>query len=238
MWSVQPNTTSPRGNFSITVRTLRNGTGTDFFYDPIPDYMFEVPATTGQAVVTVNGITAQCSTDREFIGQWWDPYYETNAYDSNTYSAALNRYHNCSFSYSTVATPMVFNSSTGTSGNVATVGTEVTITGSGFVSAGAPNGTVQVRFGGAACNITSVLETEITCILGQMKTGYYHPVVIVSCSGQAAIDDGSDQIFFSLQVHRSADPSFKPYRIPCLPSPAPSTLTHRMPFLEVCGAVH
>lgn len=200
MWTMQPNSSNPRGNLTITVRTLQNGSTSDLLYDPIPDYMFEVPAEVGQAVVTVNDVTAQCSTARDFVGQWWDPYYDSSSYDGATYSGEYTRTHDCSFEYTESSTPVVTNSSTGADGNIGTVGDLVTITGSGFISPNATNSTAQVRFGGAACTLVTRTRTQITCTLGHMKSGQYHPVVIVSHIGQARIASGALQVNVPLAV--------------------------------------
>ena len=63
------------------------GGGDDLFYDPIPANLFEVRNPSPNAVVTVNGYTAECSTNRAFSDESYDVYDESlsDCFLPNTY---------------------------------------------------------------------------------------------------------------------------------------------------------
>ena len=64
---------------TTTVAAITDGGGNDLYYDPIPADFFERVVDKPQAVITVNGINAECATHRDVSGpsydKTFDPYY-------------------------------------------------------------------------------------------------------------------------------------------------------------------
>jgi hypothetical protein len=60
------------------------------------------------------------------------------------------------------------------------LGTEVVITGSGFMPSAENN---SVLIGGIKCNVTSANETTIRCYVGNGPTGSYDVIVLVDEKG-------------------------------------------------------
>jgi plastocyanin len=265
--NARPYPSENRGSITVVAEALVDGNMADLFYDPIPDYMFELDtADVPNAVITVNDVVAECSTGRDFVDRAWDtygvPYGEGDAtkvllagvndntamglqacigecdsdsqcagqlecfqrengepipgcsgdgagqtwdycYDPAKYVQAPY-YHrvpgnDCSFQYLDDVTPEIFDSTSGQAGNVVTAGDEIVITGRRFLqNGGFPE--VQVRIGGALCNVTDLNDTQITCVVSDMKGGLYHPDVITADAGHARIVEGANPLNYATRV--------------------------------------
>ena len=261
--NTRPYPSENRGSITVVATDLVDGNAADLFYDPIPDYMFEVDtADVPNAVLTVNDVVAECSTGRDFVDRAWDtygvPYSEgdqtlvllsgTNdnsavelkacigecdsdsqcagnlrcfqrgngepvpgcagdgegmnwdyCYDPADVAEAPYYYrvpgNDCSFQYLDEVTPEIFNSASGQTGNLVTAGDEIVITGRRFLQ-----GEVQVRVGGAVCNVTGLDDTEITCVVSDMKGGLYHPDVITADAGHARIIEGATPLDYATRI--------------------------------------
>jgi len=206
--NLSPYPAQQRGTVTVSVATLQNGTSGDLLYDPIPDHMFEVPVSTSQATVEVNDIRAQCASSRLFVNQWWDEYYDdysdARRARQRRQAYGATQYDDCSFVYDDYVTPIVLDTVTGQPNNTAAAGENITITGTGFMPLS--SSVVQVRFGGAPCAVVAHSATTISCTLAAMKSGLYHPVVIVSGVGQARVSESASKLRYPLRV-RSVTPS-------------------------------
>ena len=129
---------------TVTAAVVTTGGGSDLFYNPIPAEFFEVATTKPNAVIVVNGINAECATNRDISSFGYDitfdPFYSVDPAialdckgDPNKagckfeYSAA-----DCTFKYEESSTPKITKVTTSGAGNDAVAGDEVTIEGTGF----------------------------------------------------------------------------------------------------------
>jgi hypothetical protein len=111
------------GLAQATVTTMQDGSGNDLFYDPIPAFLFEVEAFKPQAHIEVNGITAVCATNRDFVGRSHD-----------LYEVVVDEPNDCSFQYSPELTPMFNQVTTTKPENKVYNGDIITIRGQGFAA--------------------------------------------------------------------------------------------------------
>ena len=125
----------------------------------------------------------------------------TPAKGSNPSTAAISVISNgitfpgsFTFTYSSASTPTVtsINPTSGTTGQI------LTISGSNFIS-----GQTSVSIGGAACSLTNVSSSSITCTVGSSPAGSQSVVVSVSSIGKS---NSNIQFQYSLQVN-SASPT-------------------------------
>lgn len=192
---VRPYPSENRGLMNATVETILDGNVEDLFYDPIPEYMFEMDTNLPAAVVTVNDVVAECSTGRNFVDRMWDNY--TTAYE---YGYANRVYSNdCSFIYNDDDTPQIFNTSSDHPENHVTSGDEIRITGAGFAQP-TLEASIQVFVGGTKCLVSNYTDTQIVCILSDMKTGKYHPSVITEHMGLAMVMEGAEPVHYAARV--------------------------------------
>ena len=192
---IHPYPSENRGVVAVSAVTLVQGSATDLFYDPIPDYMFEVDtADIPNAVVTVNDVVAECAAGRDFLN-----FYVDNYTFGGAYSAASYQDNNCSYQYFEGATPVVLNSTSDHADGVTLEpGGVVTIAGTGFRQH--PGTEVQVSIGGVDCTVTSHTDAEIQCLAQETKTGVYHPTVIASDVGQARVHPWARPVYYPLVI--------------------------------------
>ena len=127
---------------TVTAALVTTGGGPDLFYSPVPAEFFEVASQQPNAVVKVNGVNAECATNRDIsrfkYDKTFDPYYNIDPTasvdcrsDPTTPGCAFGypTPPDCSFSYSAARTPAITLVTTARAGNQAVAGDDVTIEG-------------------------------------------------------------------------------------------------------------
>ena len=103
---------------------------------------------------------------------------------------------NCSFNYSTEATPFV-NSVSPSSGQA---GTTIILYGSGFQADGADGGGVTVWLGEVECMVTTVADNEIRCVVQPQAAGAVSVSVYVEGRGYAGVNQSATCFRYTLMV--------------------------------------
>lgn len=158
----------------------------------------------------VNGIKAECATNRDVFGpnydKTFDPYYaidkaterECNGDPTKGNCSFAYSSPDCSFVYDPSFTPVISKVTTSQANNEANAGDEIVIHGTGFL--GSP--TVQV--GGAPCAVEFENDTLVKCTVTHMKAGKYHPVLVSSEVGQAEIANNVKRIVYQIVIKEIA----------------------------------
>lgn len=160
-------------NVTAVVDTLQDASPGTRRFDPIPVYMTKLAQSGTSATVVVRGIDAACEGITSQGGG------------------------NCTFAYSTAATPSVTSVDTSTGTGTVVNGDTITITGNNLQYNG---GGVTVSFAGSDCVTQTHTSTEVTCLVTHATHGAYIPEVTVEHTGLATIAGGVSEIEYGFGV--------------------------------------
>ena len=173
-------------NSTMEVISLQNGTESELFFEPAPVWMFEVPLgwATGDSVnsnvevYTTSGsgdvLKAVCAGQGEAFPGFW--------------GSVKGSEDQCSYGYAPERTPLITSSNIFQMIDSYTV--EIRVVGKNFLLGGV-NGTVTALIAGQQCNITSLDDDELYCIVRSVPHGEYAVSLHIEGFGEALVREGA-----------------------------------------------
>ena len=169
------------------VSTYCNGSAKSLWFNPIPGWLLEVPLMNVSGNSISSNVEVYVQSDAGDISK-----AVCDSSGVQPTSAAVmfkNSENSCKFTYSSKISAIVSNFSLV---GLDAVTTQISIFGSGFLIAGSEmSALVTVSIANYSCNITSISDSAIGCLVQSVPWGSYAPVVNIPGYGYAVVATSS-----------------------------------------------
>eukprot|EP01036_Dinobryon_divergens_P027890 gene27890-36744_t len=177
------------------VTRVQNGSDTSIMFDPIPAWLTEVPLKSMATYQDLSNVEVYVRSDSgDVLKSICDN--SGNAIN-NELGAIKGSESSCAFNYQANATAIISNFSMY---EIDAELTHINIYGSNFLIAGSNKAYVSVTIATHNCNITTLTDKYIACVVSSVAWGYHVPSVMFYGFGLAVLDT-TQNLFFPQAVY-------------------------------------